>query len=110
MNHRKWKKILGIALIGLLALTIFGQVVLQLWNWLMPVIFGLPRLTFAQALGLMALSWILFGGLRGPGGRRCRWRGHRGHRYRNFAAESLSPEDRERFRQKLQGRCGRENA
>ena len=36
-----------------------------LWNGLMPAIFGLPTITYWQALGLMALSWILFGGLRG---------------------------------------------
>lgn len=31
-----------------------------LWNWLMPVVFQLPTLTFWQALGLNALSTILF--------------------------------------------------
>ena len=45
----------------------FGQAVLQLWNLLMPAIFGLPSLGYWQAVGLMALSWILFGGLRGFG-------------------------------------------
>ena len=42
----------------------FGQAVLQLWNLLMPDIFGLHPISFWQAVGLMALSWILFGGLR----------------------------------------------
>jgi hypothetical protein len=45
----------------------FGQAVLQLWNWLMPELFGLRPLRFWQAVGLMGLSWILFGGLRGFG-------------------------------------------
>ena len=31
-----------------------------LWNWLMPVIFGLPLITFWQAAGLMLLISILF--------------------------------------------------
>ncbi len=70
----------------------------------MPVIFGLPHISFAQALGLMALSWILFGGMRGPQRGRCR--GHRGQRYLNFAAENLSPENREHFRRKIERRCG----
>jgi hypothetical protein len=30
-----------------------------LWNWLMPLIFGLRTLTFLQALGLMILSSLL---------------------------------------------------
>lgn len=31
-----------------------------LWNWLMPLIFGLPQLTFVEALGVSALSTLLF--------------------------------------------------
>lgn len=71
----------------------FGQAVLQLWNWLMPELFGLRPLRFWQAVGLMGLSWILFGGLRGfgmiagPG--------------RSGTPDSwarLTPEERERFR------------
>lgn len=31
-----------------------------LWNWLMPVIFGLKTITIFQAWGLMVLSGILF--------------------------------------------------
>lgn len=45
----------------------FGNAVLYLWNWLMPSIFGLKAITYWQAVGLMGLSWILFGGLRGFG-------------------------------------------
>jgi hypothetical protein len=75
----------------------FGQAVLQLWNWLMPRLFGLPSLAFWDAVGLMALCWILFGGLRGcgslPGWRRTmrrRW-------------ERMTPEERERFLRGLEG-------
>lgn len=32
-----------------------------LWNWLMPVIFGLPVLSLWQALGLFVLTRILLG-------------------------------------------------
>lgn len=31
-----------------------------LWNWLMPAIFGLAKVTFLQAWGLGLLSGILF--------------------------------------------------
>jgi len=30
-----------------------------LWNWLMPVIFGLPEITILQAFGLLILSGLL---------------------------------------------------
>jgi hypothetical protein len=58
------------ATVGILIMIViegFGQAVLQLWNWLMPELFGLRPLRFWQAVGLMGLSWILFGGLRGFG-------------------------------------------
>jgi hypothetical protein len=42
-----------------LALLIGGPLWL-LWNWLMPLIFGLPHITFWQAVGLNLLSSILF--------------------------------------------------
>lgn len=32
-----------------------------LWNWLMPVIFGLKTITFVQSVGLAYLSRVLFG-------------------------------------------------
>lgn len=48
----------GIAGIGLVFL--FGWIVMLLWNWLMPEIFGLKKLTYWQAWGLLILSCILF--------------------------------------------------
>jgi len=85
----------------LLFMAVGGFVVQQLWNWLLPPLFGWPALTFWQALGLLALCRILFGrfGGRGFGPRFSR---------RHMAArwERMSPEERERFRQGLAGRCG----
>jgi membrane protein required for beta-lactamase induction len=50
------------ALIGLVAIVIvlLGYPLMLLWNWLMPIIFGLPEITFWQAIGLNLLSTILF--------------------------------------------------
>ena len=57
-------KILGgaIAVVGALALLalIMGAPVMLLWNWLMPLIFGLKEITFFQAIGLTVLSSLLF--------------------------------------------------
>ena len=65
MNAERFgEKMFGIVLILIIVIAGFGQAVLQLWNWLMPTIFGLPAISFWQALGLLGLSWILFGGLR----------------------------------------------
>ncbi|MEA5049208.1 MAG: hypothetical protein VB034_11460 [Eubacteriales bacterium] len=47
----------GAVLIGLL----LGNVILWLWNWLMPKLFGLRTIGFWEALGLFALMRILIG-------------------------------------------------
>jgi hypothetical protein len=41
---------------------IFSFPVMWLWNWLMPVIFGLTEITWLQALGLSVLSGFFFRG------------------------------------------------
>lgn len=96
--------------IGILAVALFfalGYVVMALWNWLMPPIFGLHTITYWQAYGLLILSKILFGGLRGGGGRhRCHgrndWRERMAERW-----EKMTPEEREKFSQSMRGRwCG----
>jgi len=80
---------------------IFGEVVMHLLNWLLPNLFGWHPITFWQSLGLLILCRILFGGFgsHGPGG----------SRFKRRAAErweKLTPEEREKFRQSLRGRCG----
>jgi len=49
----------GVLLIGVL-LGALGLAVMLLWNWLMPEIFGLPALSFLQAVGLTVLCHLLF--------------------------------------------------
>jgi len=49
----------AIGLVFVLAL-LFTFPTLWLWNWLMPVIFGVTKITFWQAFGLNLLAGILF--------------------------------------------------
>lgn len=63
----------------------------------MPELFGLPAIGFWQAVGLMALSWLLFGGWRGTGGiGRSRDHGRR---------RILTSEERERIRSSMDRNC-----
>jgi Ca2+/H+ antiporter, TMEM165/GDT1 family len=101
MQARWVKRGLKIAAIAIVAVTVFGFIVMNLWNWLGPAIFGARTITFWQALGILVLSKILFGGFRGGPGHRGHWRDRMKHRW-----ERMSPEDRERFRQGLRDRCG----
>ena len=96
MKHRVEVNAFKVLIFIVIVVAGFGSAVLYLWNWLMPEIFGLPAIGFWQALGLLGLSWLLFGGPRGffgphgpTGG------GHLRH---------MSPEERERFRAGMRSR------
>jgi len=91
---------LKILLFITLAATVLSFVVMSLWNWLMPQLFGLHPIGFWQALGILFLSKILFGGFRGPLGR-LHWRRRLIERW-----EQMSPEEREKFRACMRGGCG----
>jgi hypothetical protein len=98
--RRKWYlRVPGIILIVIAAVALFGAIVQHLWNWLIPAIVGWHAVNFWQAVGILLLSKILFGGFRGRGG--MHWRHRMGERW-----EKMSPEEREKFSQVLRGRCG----
>jgi hypothetical protein len=106
MNVRVWKLmwIAPLAIIGMLLFAgLGGYIVMRLWNWLTPALFGWHAITFWQAFGLLALCRILFGGFGLHGGPGSRIRGRMRDRW-----EHMSPEERERFRQGMFGRFGAE--
>lgn len=59
---RKASFIGGAIFLGTGAVILFTFILMWLWNWLMPVIFGIGIITFWQAAGLFILSKILFSG------------------------------------------------
>jgi hypothetical protein len=61
--------VIGFIILGSGLLFLFGWVVMLLWNWLMPEIFGLKRITYWQGWGLLLLSTILFKGMGSSGGK-----------------------------------------
>lgn len=52
--------ILAALFFGLILALFLALPVMWLWNWLMPVIFGLPEIGWLQAFGLMILCGFLF--------------------------------------------------
>lgn len=96
-RKKKWIFIVPAAILGMVLFTLLGGgIVRGLWNWLLPSLFGFPQITFWQALGILALGRILFGGF-GLGG------GHRGGRRWGRRWEHMTPEERERFRHGMTG-------
>ena len=98
-------KMIFIAPLAILGMLLFvfigGELVLQLWNWLLPTLFGWRQITFWQALGLLALCRILFGGFGRHGSGRSNVRRRMAERW-----ERMTPEERERVRQGWRGRWG----
>ena len=106
--------------VGLLAVVVVayvgGEVVRMLWNWLLPPLFGVPEVSYWQALGLLALSRVLVGGfgLGGSGHHSgSRWKQREADRMADrmverFAErfEQMTPEQRERVRQQMRERFG----
>jgi hypothetical protein len=93
-RFRSVRRMAGIAVLGALAVALLGFVVMGLWNGLLPPLFGFRSIHFWQALGLLLLSRILFGGFHHRHGPSL-------HRRRRMLQrwEGMTPEEREKFRQ-----------
>jgi hypothetical protein len=112
--RRKWVLFAPMAIAGvLLVAAIGGGIVQLLWNWLLPPLFEWRTITFWQGLGLLALCRILFGGFARHGFPNSGSRGRMADRIAERVAdrmgerwEAMTPEERERFRQRLRARCG----
>jgi len=101
MHENRGLKAIKIALIVAVAAVVLGFLVKFLWNALVPPIFGWHTITWLQALGLLLLSKILFGGFhRHAGGGRNHWKHRMKERW-----EQMTPEEREKFRNGM--RCHR---
>lgn len=89
---------LKIGLLVVVGIAALGWVVMLLWNWLVPALFtGGQEIGYVQALGVLLLSKILFGGFRG----------HCGHgRWHHHRWEKMTPEEREKFKSGMRGCCG----
>lgn len=87
------------------AIFLFAAIVMALWNAILPEVLGVNAITFWQALGILVLSKILFGGF----GRRGGWnRGGRPHWRRGMQEKwaKMTPEEREKFKAEWKNRCG----
>jgi hypothetical protein len=84
----KGLKMLAFAAVVIAAL---GYLVMGLWNAVLPAAAGLHPISYLQALGLLVLARILFGGLRTRG--HWHWRARMQERW-----QQMSPEEQEKVR------------
>lgn len=97
------KKIFGILLLVIASILLFGYIVMWLWNGILPSVIHVSTITFYQALGILLLSKILFGGFRGRGG--CHkdksfWKAEMESKFAN-----MSSEEKEQFKKDWKNRC-----
>src|SRR5690349_6057819 len=103
--HRRprWMRVLMFVGLAAVIALVGGAVVMGLWNWLAPTLFGGAQINWIQGLGIFALARLLFGGWG-----RGRHHGHHdgGHWRSRWHSkmEGLSPEERERMKQMMRGR------
>lgn len=90
----RFLKIFTVAILGLLLISV---VTMTLWNWLVPELFNGPSITFWQVLGLLLLSRIFFGSWGGG----CKHGGREWKERYNQKLASMTPEERERFKQRM---------
>ncbi|HMJ46080.1 MAG TPA: hypothetical protein VK498_02035 [Ferruginibacter sp.] len=86
------------------AALLFGLAVMALWNAILPGVTGIKPISYIQALGILVLSKILFGGFGGG------WRRGRGHyQWSKMEArwQDMTPEEREKFKAEWKDRCRR---
>lgn len=101
LRGKRIAKVFAIVLMVLTAAAVFTLITFRLWNWLMPSLFGLHTISYWQALGLLILSRILLGGFRGRPHFGPPWRHRMWERW-----QQMTPEEREKFRAGMAGRCG----
>jgi hypothetical protein len=100
--RNKWMFLIPLAILAIpLFIAVGGEIVLHLWNWLLPALFGWRQITFWQAVGILALCRMLFGGSRRRGFYRSNFGRRMATRWRH-----KTPEERERFRQGMREACG----
>ena len=109
MKNKFWLRKAGMILVLVpLALFTFGSIVMLLWNAILPAVIHVTPITFWQALGILILSKILFGGFKGGGGGG--WGGRRRHMWKEEMERKLSnmtPEEKEKFKMDWKNRCAR---
>jgi hypothetical protein len=87
--------------IGAVLFVVLGLLVMSLWNALLPAILGVKAIGFWQALGLLVLCRILFGGLGFRPGM------FGAHRRMHERWMKMTPEQREAFIQQRRDGFGR---
>jgi hypothetical protein len=96
MNSKKIVKGILLGACAVAGAFLFALLFQYLWNWLMPAIFGLTVITYWQAVGLLVLSKIIFGGMKFKSRNKNCYPSH----------HNLSDEEKEKLKEHFKNKCG----
>ena len=102
-DKRKFRFRMGVRffMIFIVAILFFGFVVMLLWNAILPGVIHVTPISYLQALGILLLSKLLFGGFN-----KRHWGSDR-RRFMHDKFANMTPEEREKFKAEWRKRCSR---
>ncbi|MBS1580494.1 MAG: hypothetical protein JST29_12750 [Bacteroidetes bacterium] len=103
MNNKKFwaKKIIGITICVISIAALLSWVVMLLWNGVLVTVTGVKLISFWQAVGILLLSKILFGGFgKGFSKHKRKWNFEMKEKW-----EHMSVEEKEKFKQEWRNKC-----
>ena len=77
-------------------------IVMSLWNCILPEVLGVKSITFWQAMGILVLSKILFGGFHGKFGQGVR---NMKEKHMQHKMDGMTPEEKEKFKEVWRKKC-----
>lgn len=101
-RRSKFGKVFMILVCVAAFISLFSYVVMSLWNAILPDVLHVSVINFWQAMGILVLSKILFGGFGGWGGRKHAWKKKMEERWGN-----MNDKEREEFRASMKSRFNR---
>ena len=102
MNKNFWiKKCVGFAILAIAFAALLSYVVMYLWNGVLVDVASVKTITYPQAIGILVLSKILFGGFKKNwGGRGHEWKQNLKEKWQN-----MDSDEREKFKKDWRNRC-----
>jgi len=99
MKQLFWaRRIILFILLVPIAILVFGEILMLLWNNVLSPVLHVSTITFWQGLGILVLSKILFGNFsRGGGSRQDYWK-------QRMMWKNMTPEQKEKFKEECKNR------
>lgn len=102
MSHKTFwfRKISGFIVLAIAFIGLFGWIVMELWNAILVPVLQVGAVTFWQAIGILVLCKILFGGFKKSWGEKHKWGNEMKEKW-----QQMTPEEKEKFKEEWRNKC-----